>query len=57
MESSTDLCFGAGKMAAKRCKAKQTGLQAELERAVMAQGSGAGSSREPADLGTREIAR
>ena len=37
MESSTDLCFGAGKMAAERCNALQTGAREQLDTAPMAQ--------------------
>ena len=37
MESSTDMCFGACKMAAERCNALQTGAREQLDSAPMAQ--------------------
>lgn len=37
MESSTDQCFGACKMAEKRCKTKQTGGRGQRNEAFMAQ--------------------
>jgi hypothetical protein len=57
MESRSDLCFGARKMAAERCKAKQTGLQVSCELAVVAEASIAGGSRRPVARGSRESAR
>jgi hypothetical protein len=57
MESRSDLCFEAGKMAAERCRAKQTGLQVSCELAVVVEASIAGCSRRPVARGSRESTR